>query len=215
MSQKPVVVVFYQTNSSGERHGGLVQLDEGLAGFLPEFKQFVRELLQGPEMVVLTAVSEEQDPLAEKDPLADILIEELDLPVRAHNRVKRLGIMTLADLLDYTEDGLLTRGRADPKQATGPITVSEIGLCLASHGYALRQGGQFGGRPLHKVRLEELKNLDGRLLALLEQMHFKNVGHLVSRTESRLRENGLGEEEITELIAVLNFNGLHLRKEPK
>jgi carbon monoxide dehydrogenase subunit G len=62
-------------------------------------------------------------------------IEELDLPVRAYNSLRREGIHTVADLAARTENDLLAI------QNLGPQSVKEIRQKLADRGLALSTAG--------------------------------------------------------------------------
>ena len=67
-------------------------------------------------------------------------LEELNLPVRAYNSLRRVGIHTVGDLSGRTETELLAI------ENLGPQSVSQIKQRLADLGLGLAQAGQ-GGQP--------------------------------------------------------------------
>jgi hypothetical protein len=67
-------------------------------------------------------------------------LEELNLPVRAYNSLRRVGIHTVGDLSGRTETELLAI------ENLGPQSVSQIKQRLADFGLGLAQPGQ-GGQP--------------------------------------------------------------------
>lgn len=95
------------------------EIKQKLKNFLPTVLKMVRETIWRPrllpfaETIILysslpdTPELELSENSEDKEPTADIPIEELRLSPRVYNCLKRAQINTLADLLNYTQDDLL------------------------------------------------------------------------------------------------------------
>ena len=96
-----------------------------------------------PAAASLTAAASPASPASEPDGHGDVLtrpIEELNLPLRAFNSLRREGVHTVGDLVARTPQQLLAI------DYIGPASVDDIRQRLADHGLALSEPGG-SGRP--------------------------------------------------------------------
>ena len=90
--------------------------------------------LAGVTAESLAAMVEEEEPVEPEDEIIDIPIEELDLPVRVFNSLKRTGITTVREVMELNtkgDDALLSI------RNFGVKSLNELKEKLEEHGYLL------------------------------------------------------------------------------
>ena len=101
----------------------------GVSGIIENIKDEYKEKLNNVTNEYLKQMSSNN----ESKKLAPILIEDLDLSVRAYNRLSRGDIKTVVDLLDLTYEDLLNI------RNLGKYTADEIVKKLDMYGYHLKE----------------------------------------------------------------------------
>ena len=147
-------------------------------------------------------------------PLADVTFSQ-----RVRNALQKLGLATLGDLVQRTEEELLEIPNF------GKTSLREVKEFLTSKGLNLASGGEMaptpGAEPVEGEAQDEVKNRaladfewSGRIRKVYEKLGVVTVGDLLNYTESDLlKSKNLGSTSIKEIRQKLGTLGVAMRGE--
>jgi DNA-directed RNA polymerase subunit alpha len=147
-------------------------------------------------------------------PLADVTFSQ-----RVRNALQKLGLATLGDLVQRTEEELLEIPNF------GKTSLREVKEFLTSKGLNLASGGEVatvpGGEPVEGEAQDEVKNRpladfewSGRIRKVFEKLGVVTVGDLMNYSESDLlKSKNLGSTSIKEIRQKLGTLGAAMRAE--
>jgi DNA-directed RNA polymerase subunit alpha len=147
-------------------------------------------------------------------PLADVTFSQ-----RVRNALQKLGLATLGDLVQRTEEELLEIPNF------GKTSLREVKEFLTSKGLNLASGGEIaaapGGEPVEGEAQDEVKNRaladfewSGRIRKVFEKLGVVTVGDLMNYSEADLlKSRNLGSTSIKEIRQKLGTLGAAMRAE--
>jgi len=146
-------------------------------------------------------------------PLADVTFSQ-----RVRNALQKLGLATLGDLVQRTEEELLEIPNF------GKTSLREVKEFLTSKGLNLASGGEIAaapGEPVEGEAVDEVKNRaltdfewSGRIRKVFEKLGVVTVGDLMNYSEADLlKSRNLGSTSIKEIRQKLGTLGAAMRAE--
>jgi DNA-directed RNA polymerase alpha subunit len=143
------------------------------------------------------------EPKIAPDDLSQMEIEELELRVRAYNRLKSAGIHTAADVVARSETELLSLFYGNRG------LLEEVKRILGSYGLELRVPSE-AEEALDTMLVEDLE-LGVRAYGNLKRSGIQTVGELVRKTPEEIRAlRGIGPDSEEQIRATLHSRGLYL-----
>lgn len=195
-------------------------LEQVLAAHPNHFRAI--EFLRDVEAANYMFYDEDQERVREKhNALLDIPVTDFELSVRSRNCLKKMNIHTLGDLLNTSEQQLLSY------KNFGETSLNEIRAMLAQKGLRLGQALEAAKSPLPSSFDIDLSpsvpptvfdkpvseiELSVRSRKCLQRLNINTLGELASRTEAELLgiEN-FGQTSLVEIKKHLAEHGLNLR----